>query len=144
MSYKTSLTKEEQQTEALLGQFYPIADVRSRDKLMFHAGRASAGSIRLWQGTSGVFVALFLCSLMIHRAPSQTEPATVTQPLASNHWQARPEVTAPTPMDAQAYIRVRRRVLGQGLDALPSVNGARDSIVGRMRYGEVLKTVMAL
>jgi hypothetical protein len=144
MSHETSLTKEEQQMEVLLGQFQPMAAAQCRDKLMFRAGRASAGHARRWQGISGVFAVLLLCSLMIRTVPSKLEPKTVVPQLASTQWQEPQEATALRPMHAQAYINVRHRVLEQGLDALLETKGSNAVVIERMGRGDVLKKYMAL
>jgi hypothetical protein len=144
MSHETSLTREESQVEALLGQFQPLVNTQTRDRLMFKAGRASAGHVHLWQGVSGVFVMLLVCSLTIRMAPLKTAPSITTTPVASNQWQMPPEASTPRPMNPQAYINVRYRVLEQGLDALPDVRGGRAVAADRMGYGKVLRKYMAL
>ncbi len=144
MSHETSLTPEEQRMEALLGQFQPRVAVQSRDKLMFQAGRASVGHARRWQGTSGVFAVLLLCSLMIRTVPSKLEPKTVVPQLASTQWQEPQEPPPFSPLHAQAYINVRHRVLEKGLDALPETKGSNAVVIERMGRGDVLKKYMAL
>jgi len=144
MSHKTSLTPEEQRTEALLGQFQPMDAPQSRDKLMFQAGCASAGHVRLWQGISSVFAVLLLCSLMIHSVPSGPESAIVTPQFASNTWQFQPDVPSSRELDEQAYINVRHSVLKHGLDALPETKSGRGAAADRMRYGDAFKRYMAL
>ncbi len=144
MSHETSLTPEEQHMEILLGQFQPRVAAQSRDKLMFQAGRASVGHVRRWQGTSCVFAAMLLCSLMIRTVPSKLEPKTVVLQPASTQWQAPQETTVPRPMHAQAYINVRHRVLEKGLDALPETKGSNAVVIERMGRGDVLKKYMAL
>ena len=144
MSHKTSLTKEESQVEALLGQLQPMVNTQTRDRLMFKAGRASAGHVHLWQGVSGVFAMLLVCSLTIRMAPLKTAPPIMTMEVASNQWHMPPEVSPPGPMNSQAYINVRCRVLEQGLDALPEARGGRAVAADRMGYGEVLRKYMAL
>ena len=144
MSHKTSLTKEEEQVEALLGQLQPMASAQSRDKLMFAAGRTSAGHVHRWQGLSGAFALLLLCSLMLPMTPSESKPESVTLQIASNTWQGQHAAPAPRQMDKQAYINVRQRVLERGLDALPDTRGGSVAATGRMDYGAVLETYMNL
>ncbi|MCF7973718.1 MAG: hypothetical protein K9N55_07875 [Phycisphaerae bacterium] len=144
MSHETSLTQEEQHIEAILGQCRPMADVPGRDKLMFEAGRMSAGHVRLWQCVSGVCAMVLLCSLTMRVTPSTPEPAIVTPQFASNQWHMPPEGPIRRPVDTQAYIHVRHRVLEQGLDALPDARGGRAGAADRMQYGQAMKRYMAL
>jgi hypothetical protein len=144
MSHETSLTPEEQHMEALLGQFQPRDAAQSRDKLMFQAGRASVGHARRWQGTSGVFAVLLLCSMMIRTVPSKSQPEIVMPQLASTQWLVSNDGTADRPMHAQAYINVRHLVLEKGLDALPETRGSNAVVIERMGRGDVLKKYMAL
>ncbi|MCP4454445.1 MAG: hypothetical protein GY809_23565 [Planctomycetes bacterium] len=144
MSNETSLTPEELQTEVLLGQCQPMAAAQCRDKLMFQAGRASAGRVHLWQGVSAVFSVLLLCSLMIRPVPPQTEPLTVTPQLASRARPFQSQLSETRDWDEQAYIRVRHRVLEQGLDALPDRPRVRTVASDRASYDRVLSSLMEL
>ena len=144
MAHKTSLTKEESQVEALLGQLQPMVNTQTRDRLMFKAGRASAGQVHLWQGASGVIAVLLVCSLTIRFMPMTSDPTILTPPLASNTWQVQTEASSPRELDAQAYINVRHSVLTRGLGALPDTRKGRDVAADHMRYGDAFKRYMAL
>lgn len=144
MSHKTSLTKEESQVEALLGQLQPMVNAQTRDRLMFKAGRASAGQVHLWQGASGMFAVLLVCSLTIRFTPVTLDPTILTPPLVSYTWQVQTEASSPRELDAQAYINVRHSVLTHGLGALPDTRRGRGAATDNMRYGEAFKRYMAL
>ena len=144
MSHETSLTEQEQQVEAFLGRFQPMDAAQSRDKIMFEAGRISAGHVHLWQGVSGVFAMLLLFSLLIRLTPSPPEPTIMVPQFASNQWPMPKEAPMQRSMDSQAYINVRQRVLRNGLDALPDTKGGRAVATDRMSYGDVLEKYMAL
>jgi hypothetical protein len=119
-----------------------MANVRSRDKLMFEAGRVSAGHVHLWQGVSGLCALLLVCSLIIRSTPPPPESKMTLPQLALNQPRMPQESPMQRSMDAQAYIHVRHRVLEQGLDALPSARGGRAVAADRMRYGDALKQYM--
>ena len=142
MANETGLTPEELQTEDLLGQFRPLDAAESRDRLMFRAGRASAGRVHLWQGVSGVFSVLLLCSLMMRSLPPEYSPETVTPQLVSYTPQPEPVAPDARDLDEQAYIHVRHSVLELGLDALPET--PRSVTDDRLRYGDAFKRYMSL
>lgn len=142
MSHETGLTPNERQLEEFLGGFKVLDAPESRDRLMFRAGRASAGRVHLWQGMSGVFSILLLCSLMMRSVPPEYTPETVTPQFASHTQPFEPKAQGPADLDEQAYIHVRHTVLEHGLDALPDVE--RSVAADRMRYGDAFKRYMSL
>jgi len=142
MSNETGLTPEELQTEVLLGQCRPLDAAESRDRLMFRAGRSSAGPVHLWQGVSAVFSVLLLCSLMMRSGPSEYRPESVTPQLASYTGRSEPAAPDARDLNEQAYIHVRHSVLELGLDALPET--PRPMTDDRMRYGDAFKRYMSL
>ncbi len=144
MSHETSLTQEELQMETLLNELRPSANTQSRDRLMFQAGRVSAGRVQLWQGMSGLFAVLLVCSLTINTSPVTPESAIMTPQLVSNAWQFQPEVTSPGKLDEKAYIHVRHSVLTLGLDALPEARSGRHAAADRMRDRDAFKRYMNL
>ena len=144
MSHETSLTPEETHVETLLGQLHPTVSTQGRDKLMFQAGRASAGQVHLWQHVTGEFALLLLCSLTISTLPVTPEPAIMIPQLVSNARPFKPEVTSPRELDELAYIHVRHSVLKHGLDALPETRSGRGVTADRMRYGDAFKKYMNL
>lgn len=144
MSHETSLTKEEERVEALLGQLQPLASAQSRDKLMFAAGRTSAGRVHRWQGISGMLALMLLCSLMIHTVPSRSGQESVPVQIASSTWPGQHAAPTRRPMDKQAYINIRQRVLERGLDALPDTRCGRVAATGRVNYTAVLERYMNL
>lgn len=140
MSDQTSLTQDEQQIETLLGALHPMRHGTQRDRLLFQAGRASAGHVRMWQGVSGVCAVLLLCSLVI-----RTETLPVRSEQSTPQWAAPtvqsvldPVQVSHADLDNQAYIRVRSRVLQQGLDALPDMKRSQ-SQASALQYGDALK-----
>ena len=143
MSHETSLTQEEARTEAWLGQLHPATSAQGRDKLMFQAGRASAGHVQLWQRMSGVFAMLLACSLMIHTSPSKPEPKIMAPQVASSSWQP-PEEIPTRIVDEQAYINVRHSVLTHGLGALPETRSGRSVPADHMRYGDAFERYLSL
>ena len=144
MSDQTSLTPETQQVETLLGQLSPMSHGTMRDRLMFEAGKASVGQVRVWQGVSGVFAVLLLCSLMIRTVP-QTPPTLTPAPQLTVHVeQAVPERDPANRdlMPEQAYLRLRSRVLTLGVDALPEMKRKSAVALDYMSYDDVLDRMM--
>ncbi len=142
MSNEAGLNAQEQQVESLLEGFAPRLDGRVRDRLMFQAGRRSAGHVRRWQGISGVLTVLLIACLAMLAMPERPVPPEPSLPLLAQH-QITPVketiVLNNRGMVDRAYIRLRSRVLTQGLEALPESNTGRDATDVYTNYGEVLK-----
>ena len=83
---------------------------------------------------------LLLCSLVI-----RTETLPVRSEQSIPQWAVQTVQSVPdqvqvsrADLDNQAYIRLRSRVLQQGLDALPDMKRSQ-SQVSSLQYGEALK-----
>ena len=122
MSNPTRLTSQEQQVETLLGRLSPLQTGPARDRLMFQAGRASAGSVRRWQGISGVLTVLLFCSLTVGlwHPTIQSDQTHAPTPLTTDSVHPMAYTAQDIqPLEEGAYIQVRSRVLAEGLDGLP-------------------------
>jgi len=144
MSDETGLTEQEQWVEALLGRLHPTDDRAMRDKIIFQAGRASAGRVWMWRSMSGVLAMLFLCTSVIRTVTTPAESVNPTPQWTARDVESLPGRTSSnrTVMDDQAYIRVRSRVLTEGLDALPDMRQRREVASDSMSYGDALKRWM--
>lgn len=147
MSNEAGLTAQEQEVESLLEQFHPWREGRVRDQLMFQAGRRSAGHVRLWQGISGVFALLFVCSLILPiDLPCNAVPIAPSPFVAQSQSPMIEESMRldNRPMDEEAYIRIRSRVLAHGLDALPKRTRGQTMGNESLKYGDALRRLKTL
>jgi len=135
MQDETRLTPSEREIEAALGGLRPARASVNRDQLMFCAGRASARrKNRMWQGISGFLGLVLLVSVMSR--PSATLVDTGTNTVASNVQESLPVNAANQRHDwsdrgrsdpVADYVRMRRAVLDQGIEALPIPSPAPSS-----------------
>ncbi len=115
---QNNLTPAEREVELALTGLMPIEPAIHRDRLMFEAGRRSAGRTRhTWQAVAAVLAASLALSVLL---PTTHRPVPMTQhePIAVT--QTSIPLTATVPASASGYLEVRRRVLDEGLNALPT------------------------
>jgi hypothetical protein len=132
MQDETRLTPSEREIEAALGGLRPARAPMNRDRVMFDAGRTSARrQNRIWQGVSGCLGIVLLVSVM--NRPMTTAVETGTNTVASNVQESLPLSTASQRHDwsdhgrpdaVTDYVRMRRAVLEQGIEALPAPSPA--------------------
>ncbi len=128
MRNDSSMTPQEQELEAALAGLTPAPASLDRDRLMFAAGRASIRRrTHFWQGMAAMLAVLLTVSVVAERRPVERS----SQPRVAVRAPA-PEVpvnvaAGPTSSierrEAEAfrqYMRTRRAVLDQGVDALPA------------------------
>jgi len=132
MQDETGLTPSEREIEAALGGLRPARAPMNRDRVMFDAGRTSARrQNRIWQGISGCLGIVLLVTVMYR------PPATGVE---SDRNAVASDVGNPLPVDAANrlrdsfhrewpdpiadYVRLRRAVLKQGIEALPAASPA--------------------
>lgn len=122
------LTPIELELEAALSGLKPAGAGANRDRVMFLAGRASIRRRnRLWQGTCTFLAAALVASFVarpkpdavpIHRDPAVNVNREVRSlPLASS---STSDVDPAKVEAIREYVRLRRAVLEQGVDALPA------------------------
>ena len=144
MAEKTGLTQEESQLESLLGQLTPRVHPGSRDRLMFAAGRATAGHVRRWQGISGILLVFLVCSLIVGPEQREEDRFQVAPQIAIDGRHTQCWHQDSQTMDALAYIKIRHRVLQQGLEALPDTRDGVATSTDHMNRTLTLKTFLAL
>ncbi len=117
------LTPAEEELEAALRSLRPAAAAIERDRLMFQAGRATVRrSGRAWLGAVAVLAAALGASLLHRPQPRIVErivrvqtPATPTVAGAAFASAGQTDWTG-----QGRYLRLRERLLAEGLDALPA------------------------
>ena len=130
MPNENGLTPAEMELETALGGLQPVAVAIERDRLMYRAGQSSARRRNLAWPILSVALALLLGASLLHQPEPQPQtvevetlvyvpvPAPSTQPAI--HMSAQTVRPDPYQLQAQAnYVRLRDKVLTEGLDALP-------------------------
>jgi len=130
MSNENGLTPAEMELEAALGGLQPVAVAIERDRLMYRAGQSSARRRNLAWPILSVALALMLGVSMLQQPEPQTQTVEVEK-LVYVTKPAPPTQSAiyvatqggqpdPYQLEAQAnYVKLRDKVLTEGLDALP-------------------------
>jgi hypothetical protein len=123
--------RELTELEAALRRLRPLAAGVDRDELMFNAGRASAGTHAGLHLSATVLVAVFAAlagagTVWVTARPSQQAVVQVpAQKLALRIVElspALPSAKAPESWTGTGdYIKLRDRVLAEGVDALPAL-----------------------
>ena len=130
MPNENGLTPAEMELEAALGSLQPVTVAIERDRLMYRAGQSSARRRNLAWPILSVALALMLGVSLLHQPEPQTQtveveklvyvtkPATPTQ--SALHVATQGGQPDPYQLEAQAnYVKLRDKVLTEGLDALP-------------------------
>lgn len=121
MSHEQKLNRAEQELEKALGQLLPQPTKINRDALMFRAGAASNRKHnRYWQSSTAI-LALCLCasiSLSLLQTPSPTVLPNAAQRVESHYASSQPKT--PHRLPANSYLELRRKVLTDGIEALPA------------------------
>ena len=120
------MTPSERELEAALGGLKPAPSAIDRDRVLFHAGRASVRrSTRLWQGLSSALAILLLASVL--RGPFSTDsrqrPEVVARPEARVLYRPAAAVDQGQIEAFRHYVRTRRAVLDRGVEAIPASSG---------------------
>lgn len=144
MAEETSLNHKEKQIVSLLEQLHPRTNAGDRDRLMFAAGRRSAGHVRRWQGISSILLVCLVCSLVIRPPVIEETRLENTVPLANDIRNGADQMNNSRHIDELAFIHVRHRVLHQGLEALPDRSDRFTGMMEGMDRTEVLNNFMAL
>ena len=134
-----NLSEEILAVERALGSLKPAPSRINRDQLMFQAGQASAGRrSRVWPAASLVMalLAVTLGVLLLSRpAPEPRERIIYVTQVVPQREPVKPpleQAVAAAPekrlaLGEMSYLRLRDKVLAQGVDALPSFSsGARE------------------
>ncbi len=142
MSGKEKLNEEPSALEAALSSLKPGASVVDRDRVMFLAGRASAGTCSppgrrgpvawLWPTATAasLLAAVTFGSMLLTRDRSQAvEKVAHTEPAVQDEDQliveGRPAGDGIVMKKLQTdYLKLRRLVLAEGVDALPELKPA--------------------
>jgi len=140
------MTPLERELEAALGGLAPARANIDRDCVMFRAGRASVRrKNRLWQGLSSILVILLLVSIVSR--PQSTPRERRADTVVYNTPSLSPSVAATVDENrAEAfrqYVRTRRAVLDQGVEALPTLSGYRGSSIDPPLTREDLKDLLS-
>lgn len=132
MQGQDELTPADRELESALGGLRPVGAGMDRGELMFRLGQASVRRRgRIWQGLAAVLAACLALSLIVRPAPREVERIVhvpIVQPDEPGEMHS-PVLIARTAsaLPKDAYLKVRRRVLDRGLDALPAVaNGLHE------------------
>jgi hypothetical protein len=146
------LTPIELELEAALSGLKPAGAAANRDRVMFLAGRASVcRRNRLWQGTC-VFLAAALVASFVARpkpdaVPTHRDPAVnVNREVHSLSLASGPasDVDSARVEALREYVRLRRAVLEQGVDALPaSIVSPKDASDSSAPYERLTKFLSA-
>ena len=131
MPNQDELTPADRELESALGCLRPAGAGMDRGELMFRLGQASVRRRgRIWQGLAAVLVACLAISLIARPAPREVERIVrvpVVQPVEAGETLSPVLVATASALPDNAYLKVRRRVLDRGLDALPAVaNGLHE------------------
>lgn len=125
------LTPMESELELALGGLKPAGASVSRDRVMFHAGRASMRrQNRLWQAATGILAVVLLASVVSR--PQPAGPAPRAETFAYQPTTAAPAASPSEPIDRaeveafRRYVRTRRAVLEHGIEAIPAAPTSRD------------------
>lgn len=130
MSNENGLTPAEMELEAALEGLQPVAVAIERDRLMYRAGQSSARRRNLAWPILSVALALMLGVSLLNQPEPQTQTVEVeklvyiTQPAPPTQSAIHVATQGGQPdayqLRAQAnYVRLRDKVLTEGLDALP-------------------------
>lgn len=110
------LRPAEREFESALGSLIPVYTGIRQDELMFEAGRRSAHrSVQGWRAVCGVLAASLAAAAFW---PVTGKPGGTVDRVARS-WQQPSGPEAAAPLGESAYYQVRRRVLEEGLNALP-------------------------
>jgi len=139
MQNPEGLTPAERELEEAWGRLKPAGVSIDRDRLLFRAGQRSVGvSLWMWRGMAAVLVVGLGLSLAIQPEPQHIERVVympVVQekpaPRETPAWTDGSDIRiARRDLSASSYrdIRLRKRVLKEGLDALPMPAWTRATI----------------
>ena len=133
-----------QELETALGRLQPAKTGLDRDQLMFNAGRASARSSRPWQAASGLLMVTLLYSLFMREPITEIVGHPVREPVVPVARQrgAEPAAHDHASVERMSYLRLRRQILQEGLDALPPDGGGRRGKVNSMNREQWLGHVL--
>jgi hypothetical protein len=123
---ESNINRELGSFELRLAGLAPAVVEAGRDRLMFEAGRQAARrSTQVWRGLAAVLAAGLGLSIIFQPAGRPGQVVEREYPAASpaGRWDAREWAAAPPPGES-AYLHVRRRVLEEGLSALPAMEPA--------------------
>jgi len=130
MQNQEGLTPAERELETVLAGLKPHVAAMNRDRLMFEAGRASAGrGNRLWQGLTASLAVTLLVSVLIRPKPAVIEtPGTLVADNVQSITTPQFEPVEQERLKAfRQYVQTRRTVLERGVEALRSSSTHRDA-----------------
>ena len=121
------MTPGEREMETAWRTLTPRASSLNRDRVMFQAGRASAGrQKRLWQAVSSGLAVLLLVVLTL--PPGSPQPVRIPDNLIRVVQHADtsddPQITRRQLQPFRDYVHTRGRLLEHGLDYLPAARPA--------------------
>ena len=130
MKNETEFTPAEMELEAALGGLQPVAVAIERDRLMYRAGQSSARRRNLAWPILSIALALMLGVSLLHQPEPQMQTVEVEKlvyitkptPATQSALHVATQTVRPDPYQLQAqanYVKLRDKVLTEGLDALP-------------------------
>ena len=148
MANENGLTPAEMELESALGVLQPVAVAIERDRLMFRVGQSSARRRNLAWPILSIALALMLGVSLLHQSEPQTRTVEVeklvyitkTAPATQSaiHFATQGGQPDPYQLQAQAnYVKLRAKVLTEGLDVLPKRRG-RSASAARERGEDYL------
>jgi hypothetical protein len=115
--------------EAKLAGLVPTGPDTLRDRVVFEAGRRSGHrSTLMWRGLAALFALGMGLSIALQPA-GNTSPIVEREPTPAGASLVSRELPALSPVSDSAYLQVRRRVLAEGMGALPAIEPASPSRV---------------
>lgn len=145
MQNPTPMTPAERELESALGALRPIGPAIDRDRLMFHAGQASAiRRCHVWQALAAV-LAVAACASMAIRLTPRPVPSVANEStgstIAGGTEMARwpDDADRPTVPAENGYLHLRNIAMTQGIDALPAAV-ARASAQPPLTLRQLLET----
>ena len=153
MLNENGLSPGEMELESALGGLQPVAVAIERDRLMYRAGQSSARRRNLAWPILTVALALLLGVSLLHQPETQVQTVEVEKlvylkeavPPTQSVLHVAIQGAQPDPYQLQAqanYVKLRAKVLTEGLDVLPkrrsrSASAARE---GRENYLTIRKS----
>lgn len=120
MRQNNDLGSAEREIEEALGRLRLPVTTIDRDRLMFEAGRRSMGGhLSAWRAMSLLFFVGIGLSWAIRPAPQTVERVVYV----ANPSQQALAVASSFDLHGASYLRLQRKVLREGLDALPDGGG---------------------
>lgn len=120
--------EEFRKLESSLRSLMPAAAMVNRDQLMYEAGRAAARqAARPWQAMTGLLLVALIGAVIVPlmtESPDRVAGAerSVPQVPTMELGHAKPLPQTPETTGMLVYVDLRRRVLQEGVDALPTTS----------------------